>query len=119
MSDDVEILKRIEKQLQQLLKWTRFAGMQQLRNILSQSLTDDKSMLAYEFSDGSRTTREIARIAGVKSNATIANFWKQWNKLGIVEPSLEHKGRFQRICSLEEVGLTVPPRNQTVGNQNE
>jgi len=69
-------------------------------------------MLVYELSDGERTTREIARLANVGSHATVASYWKKWSKLGIVEPSPKRQGRFQRICSLEEVGLTVPPMMQ-------
>jgi hypothetical protein len=112
MSDELKTLKSIEQKLDQLLKWTRFAGMQQLRSILTQNLTKDTEMLLYELSDGERTTREIARLAGVGSNATIASYWKKWSKIGIVEPSERRRGRYRRICSLEEVGLTVPPMLQ-------
>jgi hypothetical protein len=109
MSEELKTLKSIESKLDQLLKWTRFAGMQQLRIILAQNLTTDIEMLIYELSDGELGTREIARLSGVGSNATVANYWKKWSKLGIVEPSEKRQGRFRRICSLEEVGLTVPP----------
>jgi len=109
MSEELEALKNIESKLDQLLKWTRFAGMQQLRTIISQNLTTDAEMLVFELSDGERTTREVARFAGVGSNSTVAGYWKKWSKLGIIEPSQKRQGRFQRICSLEEVGLPVPP----------
>jgi len=109
MAEQVKILRNIESKLDQLLKWTRFAGMQQLRNILTYNLTNDMQMLIYEYSDGKKSTREVAELVGVKSNQTVANYWKKWSSLGIVEPSTEHQGRFQRICSLAEVGLTVPP----------
>lgn len=113
MSEELKTLKSIEQKLDNLLKWTRFAGMQQLRAILTQNLTTDTEMLVYELSDGEHTTREIARLAGVGSNATITNYWKKWSKVGIVEPSLKRQGRYQRICSLEEVGLTMPPMLHT------
>jgi hypothetical protein len=109
MSEELKTLKSIEGKLDQLLKWTRFAGMQQLRTILAQNLTTDTEMLIYELSDGERGTREIAGLSGVRSNATVTAYWRKWNKLGIVEPSEKRQGRFRRICSLEEVGLTVPP----------
>ena len=57
-------------------------------------------------------TREIAKLAGLKSNATVAAYWKRWSKLGIVEESAQYKGRYIRICSLEEVRLTLPPTLQ-------
>jgi len=109
MSEELKVLKNIESKLDQLLKWTRFAGMQQLRTILTQNLTTDVEMLIYELSDGERSTREIAGLSGVGSNATVASYWRKWSKLGIVEPSEKRQGRFRRNCSLEEVGLTVPP----------
>jgi len=109
MSEEEKILRKIDSKLDQLLKWTRFAGMRQLRDILAENLDDDTLMLIYEYSDGKRSTREIAKLVGVKSNQTIVNYWKKWRSLGIVEPSSKHKGRLQRICSLERVGLTVPP----------
>lgn len=119
MSEELKTLQSIESKLDQLLKWTRFAGMQQLRTILTQNLTTDAESLIYELSDGEHTTREIARLAGVGSNATVVNYWRKWSKLGIVEPSQHRQGRFQKICSLEEVGLTVPPPTRVEGTTEE
>jgi len=109
MSEEIKLLKSIEAKLADISKWTRFAALQQLKNIITQNLTDDTSSLIYEYSDGERGTREIAKLVGVKSNATVANYWKKWITIGIVEPSSKYQGRFQKICSLEEVGLSIPP----------
>jgi hypothetical protein len=103
-----QTLKEIASTLKELLKWSRFAGMQQLKNVLSQTLKTETEMLIYELSDGSRGTREVASAAGIGSNATVAAYWKRWSRVGIMEPSPSHQGRYQRICSLEEIGLTVP-----------
>lgn len=113
MSEELKTLKSIESKLDQFLKWTKFAGMQQLRDILSRALENDTATLIYELSDGMRGTREIAKLVGVKSNATVATYWKKWSRIGIVEQSPTFHGRYQRICSLEEVGLTIPPISQT------
>lgn len=118
MSDELDTLKSIELKIAQLVKWTRFAALQQLRNILTQNLTDDTATLIYEYSDGERSTREIAKIVG-KSNATIANYWKKWSMIGIVEQSPKYLGRFQKICSLEEVGLSLPPLPKTAQDTKE
>jgi hypothetical protein len=109
VSEELKALKSIENKLDQLLKWTRFAGMQQLRTILNQNLRNDIEMLTYELSDGTCGTRDIAKLVGFKSHATVVAYWKKWSKIGIVESSPQFQGRYQRICSLEEVGLTVPP----------
>jgi hypothetical protein len=101
-------LREMASTLLELLKWTRFAGMQQLKSIVTQNLSSDPEMLVYELSDGNRGTREIAQLAGIGSNSTIARYWQKWSKIGLVEPSKNLPGRFQHICSLEELGLTVP-----------
>lgn len=109
MSEELNVLKSIELKIDQLLKWTRFAGLQQLKNTLTQTLTSDRELLIYELSDGERTTREIAKLVNLGSITTVTNYWKKWSKLGIVEPSPKRRGRFHRFCSLEEIGLTIPP----------
>lgn len=112
MSNELNTLKNIESKISELLKWTKFAGMQELRTILTQALQDDAAALAYELSDGDRGTREIAKLAGISHN-TVAVYWKKWSKLGIVEASTAYQGRYKRICSLEEVGIAVPPLPQS------
>jgi len=119
MSEELSTLKAIEAKLDSILKWTRFAGMQQLREILTQNLMNDTEMLVYELSDGEKSTREIAKLVGVGSNATIAALWKKWSKVGIMEPSHNYKGRYQRICSLEDVGLVIPPMPKIQSSQDE
>ena len=117
MSEELKALRNIENKLDQILKWTKIAGMQQLRDLLTQNLIDDTAMLVYEYSDGERSTREVAKLVGLKSNTTVANYWRKWTELGIVEPSSRYHGRFQRICSLGEVGLTIPPIPQITTKQ--
>ncbi len=113
LSEELQTLKNIEFKINELLKWTKFAGMQQLRNVLVQALGDDvAAALTFESSDGARGTREVGRLAGI-SNKTVARYWKKWSKLGIVEPSNTYQGRYQRICSLEEVGLPLPQSPQS------
>lgn len=100
-------LAEIAATLRELLKWTRFAGMLRLKDVLNQTLLTPTEKLVYELSDGERSTRKIAQ--GVRiSHGTVSNYWEKWKKIGIVEPA-KREGRYQRICSLEEVGLEVPP----------
>ena len=85
-SDELElgVLRNIEAKLDQLLKWTRFASLQQLRDLLIQNLTNDRELLVYELSDGERTTREIARLASIGSIATIVRYWKNGASLALL-----------------------------------
>lgn len=98
----------ISATLKDLLKWTRFAGMQQLKSIIVSTLQNDDQRLVYEFSDGENSTREIARIIGLGSKSTVEKYWEKWAKLGIVQPAPKVQGRMQRICSLDELGIEVP-----------
>ena len=107
-----ETLKEIASTLHELLKWTRFSGMQELKTILQTNLKSDTEMLIYELSDGTRGAREVAKFASVASKTTVLSYWKRWGKIGIVLSVQGEEGRYQRICSLEEVGLTVPPLPQ-------
>ena len=52
VSEELKVLKSIESKLNELVKWTKFAGIQQLRTILTQNLKNDTEMLIYELSDG-------------------------------------------------------------------
>ena len=114
-----ETLKEIVSTLHELLKWTKFSGMQQLKTILQSNLKTDTEMLVYELSDGTRGTREVARLAGIGSKTTVLNYWKKWGKVGIVMTVQNEEGRYQRICSLEEVGLTVAPLPQPASATDE
>ncbi len=42
------------------------------------------------------------------THATVANMWKRWAILGIVEPSERYQGRFKKITSLESLGVELP-----------
>lgn len=113
----MKTLKNIEYSIIELLKWTKFAGMQQLRNILVQTFEDDPTAaLAYELSNGTRGTREVAKLAGIKSHNSVAIYWRKWSKMGIVTSSSAYQGRCQHICSLEEVSLVVPSLPQSSGS---
>lgn len=109
-----QALREIAVTLRELLKWSRFAGMQQLRNVLLQNLKTDVEKLVFELSDGVHGTREIAKLSGIGSNATVAAYWKKWSRVGIVEPTPKYQGRYQKICSLEDVGLEAPTIPQNI-----
>jgi hypothetical protein len=101
------ILRDILETLKEILKWTKFSGMQQTKTIIIQNLKSDTELKAYELSDGSHGTREIARLVGLGSKSTIENYWKKWSKIGLVEPAPQYQGRYRRICSLGDIGIDV------------
>lgn len=115
-------LKNIESKLEEILKWTRIATKQQIRPFISKNLETDMETAIYELSDGSRSTRDIAQILGKVSHVTVSRYWKKWANLSIVESSPTYQGRYKKICSLEEVGISVPPiiqNMQFIDNEKE
>ena len=111
-----DYLKELLTNVKELVRWSKFSGKKQLKEIITQNLKSDNELLIYEFSDGERSTREISKIVGKVSHSTVATYWNKWNKLGIVETSQKYEGRFQRLCSLEEIGLSIPDSLKVADN---
>ena len=96
--------------LKEILKWQRLQGVEYLkRKVDNEELfTDKKHILVYYYSNGSRSSREIGKLAGV-SFATVRNLWKKWIVAGIVEPTEKYKGgQHRRLFELYELGLKLP-----------
>ncbi len=67
-----------------------------LKDIIQEELKSKRDKKIYELSDGRRTTREIAKLAG-GSFQSIADKWKRWAALGLVIESESRKGRYRKI----------------------
>ncbi len=108
MSEDK--LSEIAVTLRELLKWTRFAGMKEVKSALESALTSDVKKTIYHLSDGDKSRAEIAAITKV-SDQTVSNYWKSWSKLGIVE-ALKMRGgeRYKKAFDLEDFGIEMPER---------
>ena len=83
--------------------------MKEVKNVLITALVDDKKKLVYYYSDGNKGTRDFKNIAGIKSTATIAGYWKDWYRLGLVE-MINVKGgeRARKLFNLEDFGIQIP-----------
>jgi len=101
MSEDREI----KDLLKEILKWTKFEGMQKIKQVLENTLDSDAKKLVYESSNG-LSSPEVAKIAGV-DDSTVRDYWKDWAILGIAEIHPNFKKRYCRIFSLREVGIEV------------
>jgi len=113
LDDDLEI-KGI---LKEILKWTKFEGMQKVKQVLETSLDTDVKKLAYELSDGVSSPK-IAKIVAVASS-TIRDYWKDWAVLGIIEIHPKYKKRYRRMFSLKEVGIEVPEAQDRAETEEE
>jgi len=100
---------RMIELLQEMLKWTKFAGMKEVKNTLVSVLDTEQKRLVYHLSDGTRGTVEIAKLAGIGSTGTVFDMWQAWLKLGLGE-SIPVRGgsRFKRSFDLEDFGIEVP-----------
>jgi hypothetical protein len=97
--------------LKEILKWLKFAGMNQAKSILTTTLESDVDKLAYQKSDGTIGTVALGKLVGV-SNKTIDNMWDSWLKMGLGESIPVSGGtRFKRSFDLEDFGIKVPEVN--------
>jgi len=99
-SEQTEILREI-------LKWIRFAGAKDVKNVLLATLDTEQKRLIYHLSDGDRGSLEIAKVAGT-SDTTVRRYWASWARQGIVE-SLKVRGgeRYKKSFELEDFGMEV------------
>lgn len=105
MSNENEIVKL----LSEILKWIKFTGMKEVKSTLNSVLDTDAKKLVYQKSDGTNGTVELAKLAGLGSNKTVADMWEAWLKMGLGE-SIPVRGgtRFKRAFDIEDFGIKVP-----------
>jgi hypothetical protein len=95
--------------LKEILKWVRFAGLKEVKTVLTVELDTDQKKQVYQLSDGTKSNAEINSISGV-STGSISGYWKKWRRLGLGETKDVTGGdRFVRAFDLEDFGILVPP----------
>jgi hypothetical protein len=100
-SEQTEILREI-------LKWIKFAGAKEVKNVLLATLDTEQKRLIYNLSDGNNGSLDIAKVAGT-SGTTVRRYWASWARQGIVEPLRVHGSeRYKKSFELEDFGFTVP-----------
>ena len=94
--------------LKEILKWTRFSNIREVRTVLMSILDTEQKRLIYGLSDGKRGSVEIARATKV-SSSTVRRYWQSWARLGIMEPVGVRGGlRYKRTFELEDFGFMIP-----------
>jgi len=104
-------LESMDKTLREILKWTRFANIGKLKEILEAELDNDEKKLAFESTDGVNGTKEIAAASDTPQD-TVYGWWQKWFRLGLVTESETRKGRMMKIVSLDDVGIKIPKRKE-------
>ncbi|MCP8309409.1 MAG: helix-turn-helix domain-containing protein [archaeon] len=101
--------EKMVKLLEEILKWIRFSGMQQVKSVLLSLLDSETKRIIYHLSDGEKSSGDIGKMSGV-SDQTVRNYWRDWFTKGIVEPkSVKGGTRYKKVFSLEDFGIEVPP----------
>lgn len=100
-------LQSIDRTLQEILHWTRFANISKLVETLEKELDTAEKRLAYDRTDGMNGVREVSVASGTPMR-TVANWWQKWFHLGLATESETHKGRMKKIVSLDDVGIKIP-----------
>lgn len=94
--------------LREMVKWVRFSGMKQVKEVLTSALNNEKKIIAYHYSDGKNTSTVISKLSGI-AQPTISDLWKEWLSLGLGEAITASGGsRFKKSFDLKLFGIIVP-----------
>jgi len=106
MTDDATL-----RELKEQTKWLRFLALPNLKKTIEATLTTKEQRKIYDLSSGDNSTYEVAKklqTEGMKvSHTTVHNYWKRWFALGIVVPSEDYSGRYEKIIDLKELNIEV------------
>ena len=104
----VQLLERIADASEEIALRLRVADEGALERALAGYFSSPGELQAYRYSDGKRSSREVAELAGV-SHVTVVGYWKRWSQVGLVEPSSAYKGRFKKRHTLAQLVDMPPP----------
>ena len=110
--EDENKLDSMNRTLQEILKWTRFANISKLKETLELELDTDEKRLAYENSDGTKGLKEVATESRT-SQDTVYGWWQKWSSLGLVVESETRKDRMAKMTSLDDLGIKVPKKTKS------
>lgn len=103
--------------LREMVKWVRFSGMKQVKEVLMSTLNTEKKIIAYHYSDGKNTSTVISKFSGI-AQPNISDLWKEWLSLGLGEAiSASGGSRFKRSFDLKMFGIAVPEVKQKPDSQ--
>jgi hypothetical protein len=105
--------------MREMLKWTKFAGAKEVRNVLTATLDSEQKRLIYNLSDGNNGLVQIAQTADVNTE-TVRRYWLSWSRQGIVDAIKVQGGqRYKKSFDLEDFGIPVPQPKAKKQNTDE
>ena len=111
---------RTEDLMEEMVKWLRFMGTQEARDVISDALSyDDKekeeaAKIAYQLTNGKNTTRDIAEYIPF-SYRWVSYRHSDWATLGIIEKESE-QAPYKHLIPLDAIGIEyseIPESNGT------
>lgn len=106
---EVRLLQEITTSISEVAGILKITSYPDVKKTLECALDSDEKKLAYELSDGIRTSDVIAqelRRSGLSKGAasTVRGWWSEWERAGLISAN----GKFRRkIFSLRDYGLEV------------
>jgi len=115
-----EIDKEILKTLEEIRKWVKFSGWNNVKNVLTEALNEPEKIVAYSMTDGKTSIRKIMPNIG-RSFGAVQGWWKDWGHIGLVDSFPYGRGtRAIALFKLEEFGIPIPNINlETINDQTE
>jgi len=111
-----------EELLREMLKWLKFSGMQQAKEVVDNTLTHEEEQKereyrkVYELSNGDNSQSDIAEYISC-SSVTVGNWQKKWTKVGILQQNPD--GKYEHLILLENLGLECPPLTKPEDSDDE
>ena len=111
-NDQLQLLQKISYALDQLVRMARVMSYPTIREALETILDTDEKRLVYHSLDGTKSVAAIQQLTGV-SPWSISTWGREWENLGIVEPSSASNipGRRQKSFDLGIYGISIPEGN--------
>jgi len=104
-SNDEEAWRRqVVELLKELVNWTRASGYTNIRATLVANLDTEEKVRVYRLTDGEKSTRQIQAATGVDKNQ-VSQYWRAWERAGIVVTVPGTRGRRRALFSLEDFGI--------------
>lgn len=91
----------------ELVKWVKVTSYQAAKDALMGALDTDKKKIVYHLSHGEAGTQDIQALTGVNVRF-VSEWWRAWEKIGIMEETSEVRGRRRKLFELEDFGIEVP-----------
>jgi len=93
--------------LEEILLWTKYDYTETKQTLIEQLDTDDKK-IAYQLSDGEKSTHDIAKLI-TASQKSVSRWWQKWFELELMEQTEKYGGgRYKRLISLIKMGIPIP-----------